>query len=101
MARALINDPLVLLLDEPLGALDLRPAHPDAGRIAAPATRGRRHIVFVTHDQGEAMSMSGSIAVMNEGEVVQIGTSEEIYERPANRFVATFVGHTNLLTTEK
>lgn len=97
VARALINDPLVLLLDEPLGALDLQ--------LRLQMQEELRHLqralgntfVFVTHDQGEAMSMSDRIAVMNQGEVVQIGTPEEIYERPANRFVASFVGHANLL----
>jgi spermidine/putrescine transport system ATP-binding protein len=97
MARALINDPLVLLLDEPLGALDLQLRIQMQEELRRLQRELGNTFVFVTHDQGEAMSMSDRIAVMNEGEVVQIGTPEEIYERPANRFVATFVGHTNLL----
>jgi spermidine/putrescine transport system ATP-binding protein len=97
MARALINRPSVLLLDEPLGALDLQL------RIAMQEELRRLHralgntFIFVTHDQGEAMSMSDRIAIMNRGRIQQIGTPEEIYESPTNRFVAAFVGHTNLL----
>ena len=97
MARALINDPLVLLLDEPLGSLDLRLRIQMQEELRRLQRELGNTFVFVTHDQGEAMSMSDRIAVMKEGEVVQIGTPEEIYERPANRFVASFVGHTNLL----
>ncbi|HZP75051.1 MAG TPA: ABC transporter ATP-binding protein [Pseudolabrys sp.] len=96
MARALVNEPSVLLLDEPLGALDLQlrlQMHEELRRLQR--TLGNT-FVFVTHDQGEAMSMSDRIAVMNAGVIVQLGTPEEIYERPATRFVAQFVGHTNL-----
>jgi spermidine/putrescine transport system ATP-binding protein len=96
MARALINEPSVLLLDEPLGALDLQlrlQMHEELRRLQR--TVGNT-FVFVTHDQGEAMSMSDRIAVMNAGVIAQLGTPEEIYERPATRFVAQFVGHTNL-----
>jgi spermidine/putrescine ABC transporter ATP-binding subunit len=96
MARALINAPSVLLLDEPLGALDLQlrlQMHEELRRLQR--TVGNTFI-FVTHDQGEAMSMSDRIAVMNAGVIVQLGTPQEIYERPATRFVAQFVGHTNL-----
>jgi spermidine/putrescine transport system ATP-binding protein len=97
MARALVNRPSVLLLDEPLGALDLQL------RINMQEELRRLHralgntFVFVTHDQGEAMSMSDRIAIMNGGKVQQVGSPEEIYENPNNRFVAAFVGHTNLL----
>lgn len=97
MARALVNRPSVLLLDEPLGALDLQL------RIAMQDELRRLHralgntFIFVTHDQGEAMSMSDRIAIMNRGRIQQVGTPEEIYENPTNRFVAAFVGHTNLL----
>ena len=96
MARALVNDPSVLLLDEPLGALDLQL------RLQMQDELRRLHkslgntFIFVTHDQGEAMAMSDRIAVMNEGRVLQVGTPEEIYEAPRTRFVADFVGHTNV-----
>ena len=96
MARALVNEPSVLLLDEPLGALDLQlrlQMHEELRRLQR--TLGNTFI-FVTHDQGEAMAMSDRIAVMNAGVIVQLGTPEEIYEWPATRFVAQFVGHTNL-----
>jgi len=98
MARALVNRPSVLLLDEPLGALDLQL------RINMQEELRRLHralgntFVFVTHDQGEAMSMSDRIAIMNGGKVQQVGSPEDIYENPKNRFVAAFVGHTNLLS---
>jgi spermidine/putrescine transport system ATP-binding protein len=100
MARAIVNDPSVLLLDEPLGALDLQL------RITMQEELRRLHralkstFVFVTHDQSEAMTMSDRIAVMNAGLVQQIGTPEEIYENPKNRFVASFIGHANLLDCE-
>ncbi len=96
MARALVNEPSVLLLDEPLGSLDLQlrlQMHEELRRLQR--TLGNT-FVFVTHDQGEAMSMSDRIAVMNGGVIVQLGTPEDIYERPQSRFVAQFVGHTNL-----
>ena len=96
MARALVNEPSVLLLDEPLGALDLQlrlQMHEELRRLQR--TLGNT-FVFVTHDQGEAMAMSDRIAVMNGGVIVQLGTPEDIYERPQSRFVAQFVGHTNL-----
>ena len=96
MARALVNDPSVLLLDEPLGALDLQL------RLRMQEELRRLHrslgntFIFVTHDQGEAMAMSDRIAVMDLGRVLQVGTPEEIYESPKTRFVADFVGHTNV-----
>ncbi len=96
MARALVNEPSVLLLDEPLGALDLQlrlQMHEELRRLQR--TLGNTFL-FVTHDQGEAMAMSDRIAVMNAGVIIQLGTPEEIYERPQSRFVAQFVGHTNL-----
>ncbi len=96
MARALVNEPSVLLLDEPLGALDLQLRI----QMQAELRRLQRAVgstfVFVTHDQGEAMAMSDRIAVMEAGRILQIGTPEAIYERPASRAVAAFVGHTNL-----
>ena len=96
MARALVNDPSVLLLDEPLGALDLQL------RLRMQEELRRLHrslgntFIFVTHDQGEAMAMSDRIAVMDQGRILQVGTPEEIYESPKTRFVADFVGHTNV-----
>jgi spermidine/putrescine transport system ATP-binding protein len=97
LARALVNDPSVLLLDEPLGALDLQL------RLQLQVELRRLHqslgntFIFVTHDQTEAMTMSDRVAVFDKGRIVQLGTPEEIYERPQARFVANFVGHTNLL----
>jgi spermidine/putrescine transport system ATP-binding protein len=95
VARALVNRPAVLLLDEPLGALDLQLRK----RLQGELTQIQREIgttfVFVTHDQGEAMTMADRIAVMNEGRIEQIGTAEEIYRRPTSRFVADFIGESN------
>lgn len=96
MARAIVNDPAVLLLDEPLGALDLQL------RLQLQVELRRLHrslgntFIFVTHDQTEAMTMSDRIAVLDRGRIVQLGSPQEIYETPRTRFVANFVGHTNL-----
>ena len=97
LARALVNSPKVLLLDEPLGALDLKLR--EAMQIELKALQREVGItfVFVTHDQGEALVMSDRIGVMDGGRLHQVGTPEEIYSRPANRFVADFIGHANLL----
>ncbi|WP_372619068.1 ABC transporter ATP-binding protein [Falsiroseomonas sp.] len=97
MARALVNDPAVLLLDEPLGALDLQLRLQMQEELRRLQRQLGATFVFVTHDQGEAMAMSDRIAVMSAGRLQQVGTPAEIYERPANRFVATFVGHANLI----
>ncbi|PWS38719.1 spermidine/putrescine ABC transporter ATP-binding protein [Falsiroseomonas bella] len=97
MARALVNDPAVLLLDEPLGALDLQLRLQMQEELRRLQRQLGATFVFVTHDQGEAMAMSDRIAVMNAGRLQQVGTPAEIYERPANRFVATFVGHANMI----
>jgi len=97
LARALVNRPNVLLLDEPLGALDLklrRQLQIELKRIQAEVGIT---FVYVTHDQEEALTMSDRIAVMHAGKVEQLGTPEELYERPATRFVADFIGTTNLL----
>jgi spermidine/putrescine transport system ATP-binding protein len=97
LARALVNMPSALLLDEPLAALDLKLR--EAMQIELKRIQREVEItfVFVTHDQGEALTMSDRIAVMNEGVVEQIGTPEEIYNRPESLFVAGFIGSANLL----
>ncbi|MGL5009099.1 MAG: ABC transporter ATP-binding protein [Paracoccaceae bacterium] len=98
LARALAPAPKVLLLDEPLSALDLKLRQ--AMRVELKTLQQDTGItfIFVTHDQEEALTMSDRIAVMSAGRVQQIGTSREIYEAPQNRFVADFIGETNLLT---
>jgi len=97
LARALVNNPKVLLLDEPLGALDLKLRQEMQGELKSLQQELGVSFVFVTHDQEEALTMSDRIAVMDAGRLLQVGTPEEIYERPANRFVADFIGQTNLL----
>ncbi len=97
LARALVNQPKVLLLDEPLGALDLKLRQEMQLELKALQREVGITFVFVTHDQEEALTMSDRIAVMHEGRLLQVGSPEEIYERPANRFVADFIGRTNLL----
>jgi spermidine/putrescine transport system ATP-binding protein len=97
LARALVNYPSALLLDEPLAALDLKLR--EAMQIELKRIQREVGItfVFVTHDQGEALTMSDRIAVMNEGHVEQIGSSADIYSRPESLFVAGFIGSANLL----
>jgi len=97
LARALVNRPQVLLLDEPLGALDLKLRQEMQTELKSLQRELGITFVFVTHDQEEAMSMADRIAVMKDGVLNQVASPEEIYERPANRFVADFIGHTNLL----
>ncbi len=97
MARALVNEPDVLLLDEPLGALDLQLRLQMQDELKRLHRETGRTFIFVTHDQTEAMTMSDRIAVMGNGRIVQIGTPEEVYERPNSRFVAQFMGHSNFL----
>jgi len=97
LARALVNQPKVLLLDEPLGALDLKLRHEMQTELKSLQRELGVSFVFVTHDQEEAMAMSDRIAVMHDGKLLQVGPPSEIYERPANRFVADFIGQTNLL----
>ena len=97
LARALVNSPKVLLLDEPLGALDLKLRQQMQRELKQLQREVGITFVFVTHDQEEALTMSDRIAVMDEGELLQVGTPEEIYEHPANRFVANFIGQTNLV----
>lgn len=97
LARALVNEPRVLLLDEPLGALDLKLREAMQDELKALQKRLGLTFVFVTHDQHEALSMADSLAVFNEGRIAQIGTPKDIYDRPATRFVADFVGSSNVL----
>jgi spermidine/putrescine transport system ATP-binding protein len=97
LARALVNEPRVLLLDEPLGALDLKLRKAMQLELKALQHRVGITFVYVTHDQEEALTMSDRIAVINKGRLLQTGTPEEIYERPANQFVADFIGQTNFL----
>jgi spermidine/putrescine transport system ATP-binding protein len=98
LARALVNRPNVLLLDEPLGALDLKLRKQLQVELKRVQAEVGITFVYVTHDQEEALTMSDRIAVMNRGRIEQLGTPEELYERPMTRFVADFIGTTNLLT---
>ena len=97
LARALVNEPRVLLLDEPLGALDLKLREAMQDELKTLQRRLGITFVFVTHDQHEALSMADSLAVFNEGKIAQIGTPSEIYSKPRTRFVADFVGSSNVL----
>lgn len=97
LARALINHPKVLLLDEPLGALDLKLRQQMQVELKAIQQRVGITFIFVTHDQEEALTMSDRIAVFNQGKIEQIGSPAEIYEHPATPFVAGFVGVSNLV----
>ena len=97
LARALVNLPAVLLLDEPLGALDLQLRKTMQLELKHIQREVGITFVYVTHDQEEALTMSDSIAVMNLGELQQVGNAEDVYERPANSFVAQFIGISNLL----
>jgi spermidine/putrescine transport system ATP-binding protein len=95
LARALINRPDVLLLDEPLSALDLKLRQEMRVELIELQRRLKHTFVFVTHDQEEALGLSDRVAVMNEGRIEQVGTPREIYERPATPFVAKFIGSIN------
>jgi putative spermidine/putrescine transport system ATP-binding protein len=97
LARALVNQPRVLLLDEPLGALDLQLREDMQVELKAIQREIGITFIYVTHDQGEALSMSDRIAVFNQGRIEQIGAPGDIYEVPATAFVAGFVGASNLL----
>jgi spermidine/putrescine transport system ATP-binding protein len=96
LARALVNYPSALLLDEPLGALDLKLRHAMQFELKRIQREVGITFVYVTHDQEEALTMSDRIAVMNAGNVEQIGSPTEIYDRPATVFVASFIGQANL-----
>jgi putative spermidine/putrescine transport system ATP-binding protein len=98
LARALVNRPRVLLLDEPLGALDLRLREEMQIELKSIQQEVGITFIYVTHDQGEALTMSDRLAVFNEGRIEQIGTPAEVYEHPQTQFVAGFVGTSNLLT---
>ncbi len=100
LARALVNRPRVLLLDEPLGALDLKLREEMQIELKAIQHQVGITFVYVTHDQAEALTMSDRIAVFSHGRIEQVGTPADVYERPASRFVAGFVGTSNLLTGE-
>jgi iron(III) transport system ATP-binding protein len=100
LARALVSNPKVLLLDEPLSNLDAKLREELRFEIKDLVRRMGITSVYVTHDQAEAMVISDRIAVMDSGKVVQIGTPEEIYDKPANRFVADFIGTMNFMTGE-
>ena len=96
IARALINRPRVLLLDEPLGALDLKLRKQMQLELKRLQRKLNITFIYVTHDQEEALTMSDRIAVMHDGILDQLGTPEEIYEQPQTKFVATFIGETNI-----
>ena len=97
IARAIVNEPKVLLLDEPLGALDLKLRQNMQYELIRLKEELGITFLYVTHDQEEALTMSDSIVVMNQGYIQQIGTPEEIYNEPENAFVADFIGHSNII----
>jgi spermidine/putrescine transport system ATP-binding protein len=96
LARALVKRPKVLLLDEPLGALDLKLRTQMQLELKRIQKEVGTTFIYVTHDQGEAMTMSDAIAVMNNGCIEQLGTPQKIYDEPATRFVASFIGNANI-----
>jgi spermidine/putrescine transport system ATP-binding protein len=98
LARAVVRQPSVLLLDEPLGALDLQLRKAMQMELKRLQRRLDMAFIYVTHDQEEALMMADRMAVMHDGQVLQTGSPAEIYNRPANRFVAGFIGETNFLT---
>ncbi|MBQ3055801.1 MAG: ABC transporter ATP-binding protein [Oscillospiraceae bacterium] len=97
IARALVNEPKVLLLDEPLAALDLKLRKEMQYELKRIQQEVGITFIFVTHDQEEALTMSDKIVVMKDGEILQVGSPEDIYNEPANRFVANFIGESNIL----
>ena len=98
IARALVNEPKVLLLDEPLAALDLKLRKEMQYELKRIQQEVGSTFIFVTHDQEEALTMSDKIVVMKNGEIQQVGTPQDIYNEPANRFVANFIGESNILS---
>jgi putative spermidine/putrescine transport system ATP-binding protein len=101
LARALVVRPRILLLDEPLSALDARIRRSLRLQIREIQQRLELTTIFVTHDQEEALTMSDRVFLMNKGSIVQSGTPEQIYTRPASEFVASFIGNYNLLSAEQ
>lgn len=97
IARALVNEPMVLLLDEPLGALDLKLRKEMQLELKKIHKEVGITFIYVTHDQEEALTMSDKIVVLNEGEIQQIGTPTDIYNEPENKFVARFIGESNII----
>ncbi len=97
LARAIVNRPKLLLLDEPLSALDMKLRKRMQIELKALQEKLAISFIFVTHDQEEAMAMADRIIVMDQGKIEQIGTGDEIYQQPASRFVADFIGDANLL----
>ena len=97
IARALVNEPKVLLLDEPLAALDLKLRKEMQYELKRIQQEVGITFIFVTHDQEEALTMSDKIVVMNHGEILQVGSPQDIYNEPSNRFVANFIGESNIL----
>ena len=97
IARALVNEPKVLLLDEPLGALDLKLRKEMQIELLDMQRRVGITFIYVTHDQEEALTMSDTIVVMNRGVIQQVGTPQDIYNEPVNRFVADFIGESNII----
>lgn len=98
IARALVNEPNVLLLDEPLGALDFQLRKDMQIELKRIQQKLGITFIFVTHDQEEALSMSDTIVVMNKGKIQQMGSPEDIYNEPANKFVAKFIGESNIIS---
>ncbi len=97
IARAIVNEPQVLLLDEPLGALDLQLRRQMQLELKRLQKKLGITFIYITHDQEEALNMSDRIAVMKDGQFVQIGTAHEIYDRPRTAYVARFVGNANII----
>jgi putative spermidine/putrescine transport system ATP-binding protein len=97
LARALINNPEILLLDEPLGALDLKLREQMQSELKALQRKLGISFLFITHDQHEALSMSDRVGVFNHGKLEQVATPRELYNKPATRFVANFIGAANLV----
>ncbi len=97
LVRAIVNEPKVLLLDEPLGALDLKLRKRMQDELRAIQRRVNTTFIYVTHDQEEALVMSHRIVLIRDGQLVQVGTPEDVYQRPQTRFVAEFVGEANML----
>ncbi len=98
LARAIVNEPKILLLDEPMAALDKKLRHDMQIELKSLQRELGVTFVLVTHDQEEALSMSDRVCIMQQGKIAQIGTPEELYDRPKNRYVADFIGRSNFIT---